>query len=109
MESKLLNGKATAKKSGSAETDASPSFPKLFNPLEAKGVFRYYHISCKAADGVLVSNRYNLILTHTMVSLYIMWRIYVVIYLHTVNSDSELIDIDRKNEYDYYSHVNYYN
>nr|XP_034308421.1 uncharacterized protein LOC105332837 [Crassostrea gigas]XP_034308422.1 uncharacterized protein LOC105332837 [Crassostrea gigas]XP_034308423.1 uncharacterized protein LOC105332837 [Crassostrea gigas]XP_034308424.1 uncharacterized protein LOC105332837 [Crassostrea gigas]XP_034308425.1 uncharacterized protein LOC105332837 [Crassostrea gigas]XP_034308426.1 uncharacterized protein LOC105332837 [Crassostrea gigas]XP_034308427.1 uncharacterized protein LOC105332837 [Crassostrea gigas]XP_03430842 len=75
------------------------SAPELHQSLTVTGVDRCYHISCVTSDRVWVSGRYNLILTDTTgVSLHRVKDLGSVLYtgIHTVNSESELIYIDRK-------------
>ncbi|XP_065929821.1 uncharacterized protein [Magallana gigas] len=78
---------------------------KLTSPLDllhfliVKGVRCCYHISCVTSDRVWVSDRYTLTLTDTTgATLHTVEDSYSGLYrgLHTVNSESELIYIDRK-------------
>ncbi|XP_052683225.1 uncharacterized protein LOC128163636 [Crassostrea angulata] len=75
--------------------------PELLHSLTVTGVDRCYHISCVTSDRVWVSDdRNNLILADTTgVPLHRVEDSYSDIYggLHTVNSESELIYIDRNN------------
>nr|XP_034316848.1 uncharacterized protein LOC105339828 [Crassostrea gigas]XP_034316849.1 uncharacterized protein LOC105339828 [Crassostrea gigas] len=72
--------------------------PELFPSLRVRGVDRCYHISCVTSDRVWVSDRYKLILTDTTgVSLHRVSDSCSGLYrgIHTVNSECELIYIDR--------------
>nr|XP_034308462.1 uncharacterized protein LOC117683415 isoform X2 [Crassostrea gigas] len=74
--------------------------PKILHSLTATGVDGCYHISCVTPDRVWVSDRNNIMLTDTTgVHLHRVKDSYSDLYggLHTVNSESELIYID-KNE-----------
>ncbi|XP_065930875.1 uncharacterized protein [Magallana gigas] len=77
------------------------SHPELLPSLTVTGVRRCYHISCVTSDRVLVSDLYNFILSDTTgVPLHRVEDSLSGIYdckggLHTVNSESELIYIDR--------------
>eukprot|EP00105_Crassostrea_gigas_P007551 XP_011421835.1 PREDICTED: uncharacterized protein LOC105324463 [Crassostrea gigas] len=76
------------------------SSPKLLNSLTLTGVDCCSHISCVTSDRVWVSGRYNLVLTDTTgVPLYRVEDSYSCYFggngVHTVNSESELIYIDR--------------
>ncbi|XP_065939276.1 uncharacterized protein [Magallana gigas] len=66
--------------------------------LTVTGVGRCYHISCVTSDRVWVSDHYIIMLTNTTgVSLHRVKDLCSDLYgLHTVNSESELIYIDRK-------------
>ncbi|XP_065929646.1 uncharacterized protein [Magallana gigas] len=70
--------------------------PELHHSLTLTGVDSCLHISCVTSDRVWVSDRYNLMLTNTTGD-----PLHRVEYscrgkgLHTVNSESELIYIDR--------------
>ncbi|XP_052681678.1 uncharacterized protein LOC128162487 [Crassostrea angulata] len=73
----------------------------LIHSLTVTGVNRSYHISCVTTDRVLVSDKYNIILTDaTGVPLHRVQDpcscdIFIGNGSHTVNSESELIYIDR--------------
>ncbi|XP_052683884.1 tripartite motif-containing protein 2-like [Crassostrea angulata] len=72
--------------------------PVLLPSLTVTGVYRCYHISCVTSDRVWVSDWYNIILTDTTgVPLHRVEDSCCDLYngLHTVNSESELIYIDR--------------
>ncbi|XP_065934599.1 uncharacterized protein [Magallana gigas] len=71
--------------------------PKLLHSLTVTGVGRCYHISCVTSDRVWVSDYNNLMLTDTTgVPLHRVEDSCSRLYgLHTVNSESELIYIDR--------------
>uniref|UniRef100_K1PFM4 Tripartite motif-containing protein 2 n=1 Tax=Magallana gigas TaxID=29159 RepID=K1PFM4_MAGGI len=75
--------------------------PELLPSLTLTGVRRCYHISCVTSDRVWVSDGHNLVLTDTTgVPLHRVedsWSgdIFTGNGLHTVNSESELIYIDR--------------
>eukprot|EP00105_Crassostrea_gigas_P044862 XP_019929010.1 PREDICTED: uncharacterized protein LOC109620627 [Crassostrea gigas] len=72
--------------------------PELLHSLTVTGVDRCYHISCVTSDRVWVSDRNNLMLTDTTgVPLHRVEDSCSDLYggLHTVNSESELIYIDR--------------
>ncbi|XP_052693128.1 uncharacterized protein LOC128171381 isoform X1 [Crassostrea angulata] len=74
---------------------------ELHQSLTLTGVGRCYHISCVSSDRVWVSDRYNLMLTDTTgVPLHRVEDSWSGLYSgygsHTVNSESELIYIDRK-------------
>ncbi|XP_065930888.1 uncharacterized protein [Magallana gigas] len=72
--------------------------PELLPSLTLTGVRCCYHISCVTSDRVWVSDRYNLMLTDTTgVPLHRVEDSCSDLYggLHTVNSESELIYIDR--------------
>uniref|UniRef100_K1QHB9 Uncharacterized protein n=1 Tax=Magallana gigas TaxID=29159 RepID=K1QHB9_MAGGI len=73
--------------------------PELLHSLTVTGVRHCYHISCVTSDRVWVSYRNNLILTDTTgVPLHRVEDSCRDLYgggLHTVNSESELIYIDR--------------
>ncbi|XP_065930765.1 uncharacterized protein [Magallana gigas] len=72
--------------------------PKLLHSLTVTGVYVCYHISCVTSDRVWVSDDWgNLMLTDTTgVPLHRVWDSCSDLYGHTVNSESELIYIDRK-------------
>ncbi|XP_065931668.1 uncharacterized protein [Magallana gigas] len=74
--------------------------PELLHSLTVTGVDECYHISCVTSDRVWVSDLYNLMLTDTTgVPLHrvedSLSGLYVYRGSHTVNSESELIYIDR--------------
>uniref|UniRef100_K1QJI6 Tripartite motif-containing protein 2 n=1 Tax=Magallana gigas TaxID=29159 RepID=K1QJI6_MAGGI len=72
---------------------------ELHQSLTLTGVGRCYHISCVTSDRVWVSDLNNLMLTDTTgVPLHRVKDLCSYLYggLHTVNSESELIYIDRK-------------
>nr|XP_034310012.1 uncharacterized protein LOC105328882 [Crassostrea gigas] len=75
--------------------------PELLHSLTLTGVVRCFHISCVTPDRVWVSDTFNLILTDTTgVPLHRVEDSWIDLYdgngLHTVNSESELIYIDSK-------------
>nr|XP_034309359.1 uncharacterized protein LOC117683694 [Crassostrea gigas] len=70
--------------------------PELHQSLTVTGVVRCYHISCVTSDRVWVSDKYNLILTDTTgVHLHRVKDSFSGGGSHTVNSEGELIYIDR--------------